>query len=235
MSGMPARLDALVDVLESSEDASSRTCLRMLERGVGPARLVFKSSGKRRRATRLSRWLAIVCLQPPLGRAASVAWVPDGRITCWAAGMPPGELHRGATGLDPGATGAVVARSQQRGGPRRFAAPGVFQAAGIVDGALLRVTRGRLRQRAWLRMTVNTRMWGRSAGARARGGCPRPSRPATYDHRFWRAPAAGHGGHEAMAVITDSGSDGIRHRGDPRSGSLAHLTAYISLVIINQI
>ena len=89
MSGMPARLDALVDALESSEDASSRTCLRMLEGGDGPARLVFKSSGKRRRATRLSRSLAIVRLQPPLGRAASVAWVLDGRITCWAAGMPP--------------------------------------------------------------------------------------------------------------------------------------------------
>ncbi len=177
MSGMPARLDALVDVLKSSEDASSRTCLRMLERGDGPARLVFKSSGKRRRATRLSRWLAIVCLQPPLGRAASVAWVPDGRITCWAAGMPPGELQRGMTRLDPGATGAVVARSQQRGWAAPFAAPSVFQAAGIVDGALLRVTKSRLRQRAWLRMTVNTRTWGRSAGPGREGDAPAPPGP----------------------------------------------------------
>lgn len=64
------------------------------------------------------------------------------------------------------------ARSSE-GGPRRFAAPGVFQAAGIVDGALLRVTKSRLRQRAWLRMTVNTRMWGRSAGP-GREGMPPP-------------------------------------------------------------
>ena len=78
MSGIPPRLDALADVLESSEDASSRTCLRILEGDDGPARLVFKSSGKRRRATRLSRWPAIVRRQPPLGGAASVAWVLDG-------------------------------------------------------------------------------------------------------------------------------------------------------------
>ena len=177
MSGMPARLDALVDVLESSEDASSRTCLRMLERGDGPARLVFKSSGKRRRATRLSRWLAIVCLQPPLGRAASVAWVPDGRITCWAAGMPPGELHRGVTGLDSEATGAVVARSQQRGWAAPFCGAGRVPGSRIVDGALLRVTKSRLRQRAWLRMTVNTRMWGRSARPGREGDAPAPPGP----------------------------------------------------------
>ena len=65
-------------------------------------------------------------------------------------------------------------------------------------------------------------------------GCLRPSRPATYDHRLRHAPAAGHGGRQAMAVIADNGSDGIRHRGDPRSGSLMCLTANISFVINNQ-
>lgn len=177
MSGMPARLDALVDVLESSEDASSRTCLRMLERGDGPARLVFKSSGKRRRATRLSRWLAIVCLQPPLERAASVAWVPDGRITCWAAGMPPGELHREVTGLDPGATGAVVARSQQRG----WAAP--FCGAGRVPSSRNRARRAAAcheKQAAPAGLAAHDCEHadvGPVRRARARRGCPRPPGP----------------------------------------------------------
>ena len=65
------------------------------------------------------------------------------------------------------------ARSSE-GGPGRFAAPGVFQAAGIVDGALLRVTRTRLRQRAWLRMAVNTRMWGLSARPGREGDAAAP-------------------------------------------------------------
>jgi hypothetical protein len=46
MSGGLARLDALIDILDRSEDATTRTALRMLDGSDGPARLVFTSSGK---------------------------------------------------------------------------------------------------------------------------------------------------------------------------------------------
>jgi hypothetical protein len=171
MSGMPARLDALIDVLDSSGDASTRTALRMLDGSDGPARLVFKSSGKRRRVARLSCWLAIVRLQPPLGSAARVVWVLDGRTARWSAGMPPGEMHRGITGLDSEATPVLWfhARSSE-GGPRRCTAAGVLQAAGIVEGAHLRMARSRMRQQARLRMTVETQMWGLSSAGPGRNG-----------------------------------------------------------------
>jgi len=42
----------------------------MLDGGDGPARLVFKPTSKRRRVARLSRRLAIVRPQPPLGQEA---------------------------------------------------------------------------------------------------------------------------------------------------------------------
>ena len=47
MSGRPARLDALIDVLDRLGDVSTRTALRMHDGSDGPARLVFTSSGSR--------------------------------------------------------------------------------------------------------------------------------------------------------------------------------------------
>jgi hypothetical protein len=41
MSDRPARLDSLIDVLDSSGDATTRTALRMLDGSDGPARSVF--------------------------------------------------------------------------------------------------------------------------------------------------------------------------------------------------
>ena len=81
MSGMPARFDALIDTLDSPGNGNTWTRLRMLDGSDGAARLVFKSSGKRRRIALLPRRLAIVRVQPPLERAARVVWVPDGRTT----------------------------------------------------------------------------------------------------------------------------------------------------------
>jgi hypothetical protein len=66
MSGIPARLDDLIDVLDSSGDASTWTALRMLDGRDGPARSVFTPSGKPRRVARRSRWLAIA--RPGIGR-----------------------------------------------------------------------------------------------------------------------------------------------------------------------
>jgi hypothetical protein len=136
----------------------------MLDGSDGAARLVSTSGGKRRRIALLPRWLAVVRVQPPLGRAARVVWVLDGRTTRWRAGLPPGELHRGVTGLDSEATPMLWFHA--RGGEDEqygFTAAGVFQAAGIVDAAQLHVTRRRLGKQVRLHMTVDTQMWGLSA------------------------------------------------------------------------
>ena len=68
MSGRPARLDALIGVLDRLGDASTRTALRMHDGSDGPARSVFTPSGKPRRVARRSRWLAIA--RPGIGPAA---------------------------------------------------------------------------------------------------------------------------------------------------------------------
>jgi hypothetical protein len=164
MSGMSARFDALIDTLDSPGYGETRTGLWMLDGSDGAARLVFKSSGKRRRIGLLLRWLAIARVQPPPGCAARVVWVLDGRTARWLAGVPPGELHRGMTGLDSEA--APILWFHARGGEnghRGFTAAGVFEAAGIVDAARLRVARRRLSKQVRLCMTVDPQMWALSA------------------------------------------------------------------------
>jgi hypothetical protein len=164
VSGMPTRLEALIDVLDGRRNGNTQTDLGMLDGSDGAARLVFRSSGKRRRIALLSRWLAIVRGQPPLGRAATAVLVLDGRTTRWSAGMPPGELHRGVTGLDSETTPVLWFHALgDEDAHSGFTAAGVFQAAGIVDAAQLRVARRRLGKQVRLRMTIDTQMWGLSA------------------------------------------------------------------------
>jgi hypothetical protein len=198
MNGMPARLEAVIDVLESGGSGNTGPGLRMLDGSDGAARLVFTSSGKRRRVGLLPRWLAVVRVQPPPGHVTRAAWVLDGRTTRWRSGrwrsgLPPGELHRGVTGLDSEATPMLWFHARGgEDGQCSLTAAGVFQVAGIVDAAQLRITRRRLRKHIRLRMTVDTQMWGLSAmpvgkedtaaapGPRltiAASGVPRPLEP----------------------------------------------------------
>ena len=177
MSGMLAGFHAVIDTLDSAGAGDTRAGLRMLDGSDGAARLVFRSGGHRHRIALLQRWLAIVRVQPPW-RATRVLWVLDGRTTRWSHRMPPGELHRGVTGLDS-ETAPVLWFHAGGGedGPGGFSAAGVFGAAGIVDAAQLRVARRRMRNQVRLCMTVDTQMWGlsaRSAGSEDSATAPGP-------------------------------------------------------------
>ena len=165
MSGKSARFHDVMGTLCTAEDnRGTRTGLAMLDETDGAARLVFRSGGRRRRTAVLHRWLAIVRLRPPAGRAARMVWVLDARTTRWSGGSPPGDLHRGMTGLDAEAAPMLWFRSAGGEEERRgFTSAGVFGAAGVVDAAQVRVTGRRPGRQVQLRMTIDTRMWGLSA------------------------------------------------------------------------
>lgn len=166
MSGMSPGLHATIDTLGRAAGGDPRTGLRMLDGSDGAARLVFQSGSKRRRTAVLDRWLAIIRVQPPPGSATRVIWVLDGRTTRWSGGLPPGDLHRGVTGLDSETTPILWFRAGRgKDGPRGFTAAGVFGAAGIVDAAQVHVARGRLRKQVRLRTALNTEMWDLSASS----------------------------------------------------------------------
>jgi hypothetical protein len=165
MSGKSAELHDVMGTLCSAEDnRGTRTGLAMLDETDGAARLVFRSGNMRRRTAVLHRWLAIVRVRPPAGHAARMVWVLDARTTRWSGGSPPGDLHRGMTGLDAEAAPMLWFRSGGGEGERRgFTSAGVFGAVGIVDAAQVRVTGRRLGRQVRLRMTIDTRMWDLSA------------------------------------------------------------------------
>ena len=136
----------------------------MLDGRNGPARLVFESDTSWRHAARLDRWLAIVWDQPPPRGASRVIWLLDASTVRWSGGQPPGELGRGMTGLGAEEAPILWFRASSGADRRRgFTASGVFGAAGIVDGARVRVTARRMRKLTRLRMSIDTGMWGLSA------------------------------------------------------------------------
>jgi hypothetical protein len=156
--------DVMGTMCTAAENSGTRSGLAMLDGTDSAARLRFTSSGRRRRTAVLDRWLAVVRVCPAAGRAARMVWVLDARTTRWSGGSPPGDLHRGMTGLDAEAAPMLWFRADDGAEQRRgFTAAGVFGAAGIVDAARVRVTGRRIGKHVRLRMTIDTRMWGLSA------------------------------------------------------------------------
>jgi hypothetical protein len=178
MSGMSAGFHEVIGTLGTAGEDSTRTGLAMLDGTDGAARLVFKSSGKRRCTAMAHRWLAIVRVHPAAGRAARMVWVLDARTTRWSRGSPPGDLHRGLTGLDAEAAPVLWFQAADGAQERRgFTAAGVFGAAGIVDAAQVRITRRRLGKHVRLGMTIDTQMWGLSVSPREGDGIPLTAGP----------------------------------------------------------
>jgi hypothetical protein len=135
---------------------------RMLGVADGPARLIFESSSGQRYHGRLERWLAVLRAEPPADRTLRAAWVLDARSVRWRGGLPPGELRRGATGLN--SEEAPILCFSAIGGPERrgrrgATVPGVFGANGILDAASMRVRTCRVGGRLRLSIRVDTDMW----------------------------------------------------------------------------
>src|SRR5262245_42981761 len=97
MNGMSAGFYAAIGRLGAGD---TWTGLTMIEDSAGPARIVFDAADHRERTAEVARWLAIVRPAPRGRRATRVMWLLDGSTVTWPAGGPPGELNRGATGLD---------------------------------------------------------------------------------------------------------------------------------------
>lgn len=167
MNGLPASLHAVIDTPDCSGGGDDRRPgLRMLDGSDGPARLMFESASRQRHTALLDRWLAIVRVQPTAACGARVVWVLDARTIRWSGGLPPSELHRGMTGLNSEETPILWFRADSGVDTRRgFTAPGVFEAAGIVDAARVRVAARRLRRQVRLRVSIDPEMWGLSASA----------------------------------------------------------------------
>jgi hypothetical protein len=163
-------LAAAVATAERSGTGGGWTPWQMLDGTDGAARLVFQSISGRRHAASLDRWIAVIRLQRSAVRASRVLWLFDARTVRWSGGRPPGDLYRGATGLNTEETPILwfrAADGDDDGGRRAFTASGVFGAAGIMDAARVRVTPRRMRRQVRLRMAVDPQMWGLFAGPAA--------------------------------------------------------------------
>ena len=166
-------LGAAVETAERSGIARGWAPFLMLDGTDGAARLVFRSISGRRHAASLYRWIAVIRLQRSAVRAARVVWLLDARTVRWSGGRPPGDLYRGATGLNTEETPILwfrAADGDDDGGRHAFTASGVFGAAGIMDAARVRVTPRRMRTQVRLRMTVDPRRWDLSADPTAYAG-----------------------------------------------------------------
>ena len=163
MSSADTGLPAIVGVRGRAGDADRWAGLQMLDGTNSTTRLVFDSGDGRRHEAELGRWIAIIRLQRSSARAARLVWLLDARTVRWSGGLPRGDLHLGATGLNSEETPILWFRDcgdDDRQGA--FTASGVFGAAGIIDSARVRVTARRMRRRVRLRMTINPQMWGLS-------------------------------------------------------------------------
>jgi hypothetical protein len=176
MSTMSTGFDAVVDALGSGRSTEYRSALGMLGERGRDARLEFNPGRGRRRTACIHRWLAIVRLDPAAGCATTLVWVLDTRSARWSGGLPPGDLHRGRTGLDseedPILWFRASAGCRRRG--RAANVTGVFGAAGIVDAAEVSAL-SRTRNHVQLRMTVDTRIWRLSANVDRQGAGPQPA------------------------------------------------------------
>lgn len=101
MNGLPGGFGTLLETSGRAQGSDRQTSPRILDSSNGPARLVFESAAGWRHTARINRWLAIVRIQPPAGRAARVIWLLDASTVRWSGGLSPGELYRVVTGLDP--------------------------------------------------------------------------------------------------------------------------------------
>lgn len=170
MTSLSSDLRTLLDSSVEQRNAAPGA-LRMIDGGAGLVKLRFESSSGRHGSARLDRWLAIIRLQPAAGCAL---WMLDARTARWSGGSPPGELHRGMTGLNSEETPILWFRAGSGPAAHFYSGtPGVFGAAGIVDGARVRVSVGWWRRLIRLRMTIDTDIWGLSG------------RPAMPDRRIW--------------------------------------------------
>jgi hypothetical protein len=97
MNGMSAGFYAAIGRLGAGD---TWTGLTMIDGSAGPARIMFEGPDHRVRSAEVARWLAIVRPAARGRRATRVMWLLDGSTVTWPYGGPPGELARGATGLD---------------------------------------------------------------------------------------------------------------------------------------
>ena len=163
MSSAVTGLPAIVGAPGRAGNAERWAALQMLDGTSGAARLVFDSGDGRRHTAKLGRWIAISRLQRSAAHATRFVWLLDARTVCWAGGLPPGDLHRGATGLNSEEAPILWFRDcDDGGGQRAFTATGVFGSAGIIDSARVRVSTRRRRGYVRLKMTINPQMWGLS-------------------------------------------------------------------------
>jgi hypothetical protein len=176
MTATSAGFAAVVDALGSGRSAECNAALGMLGGRGRDARLEFSSGRGRARTARIHRWLALLRLDPPAGCATTLVWGLDARSAHWSGGFRPGDLHRGRTGFDTEEHPPLWFRAspgcRRRG--RALTAPGVLEAAGIVDAAEVSAWFG-LGRRVQLRMTFDTRIWGLSAGVDHSGSAAQPS------------------------------------------------------------
>jgi len=164
MSSAVTGLPAIVGTPGSAGNANRWAALQMLDGTDGAARLVFESTDGRRHAAKLRRWIAIIRLQRSAACQARFVWLLDARTVRWSGGLPPGDLYRGATGLNSEETPILWFRDSgdDDGEGRAFTASGVFGAAGIIDSARVGVTARRIRRQVRLAMTIDPQMWGLS-------------------------------------------------------------------------
>jgi len=179
VSGLPAILGAS----GRAGNAGRWAALQMLDGTNGAARLVFDSGDGRRYKAKLSRWIFISRPQRSAARAVRFVWLLDARTVRWSGGLPPGDLHRGVTGLDSEEAPILWFRGGGDNGLHVLTASGVFGAAGIIDSAQVSVTARRIRRHCRLRMMVNPQMWGLTS-------CPGTA-PYTRLHPVLTITAAG--------------------------------------------
>ena len=112
-------------------------------------------------------WAAGSSSAGPSGRQRAVrfVWLLDARTVRWSGGLPPGDIHRGVTGLNSEEAPSLWFRgSGGDNGQHAFTTSGAFGAAGIIESAQVSVT-ARIRRHCRLRMMVNPQMCGLT-------GCP---------------------------------------------------------------
>ena len=184
MSSAVTGLPAILGASGRAGNAGRWAALQMLDGTNGAARLLFDSGDGRRYKAKLGRWIFISRPQRAAARAVRFVWLLDARTVRWSGGLPPGDLHRGVTGLNSEEAPILWFRgSGGDNGQHAFIASGVFGAAGIIDSAQVSVTARLIRRHCRLRMMINPQMWGLS-------GCPGTA-PYTWLHPVLTITAAG--------------------------------------------
>ena len=175
MNGRPAAFNAAMGTLGATAGGDSPGGFLMLDSRAGTAWLRMESACGETQRARVSRWLAVVRVGRGAGQvpATRVIWLVDVDSAAWPGDRAPAGLaacrerhDRNLAGQ--GAEESLVLWFHARAALRRACAPwaftavGVLGAAGIVDGASVRVSRWPFGARLRLRATIDAGDWGLS-------------------------------------------------------------------------